>query len=195
MSLYYFRSRFLLRRSHCRSVASHVLKSDDPSSQYDRWSHSSGSLPDSLRNWTAINVDDKTQVMQFWQHFRYNTTVIEYFLNTFVFPKHAKQFPTKLQASGWDIPLFLSGSSLSTAQSVGTHSQPLTTGFSETNDNRRMLPLTIKQNDLPGLSHTNAEVLTYLLQKQSRQYILAADPCGRRSSEVDLLRKLKEMGI
>lgn len=173
----------------------HVLKTDDPSSQYDRWSHSSGSLPDSLRDWNAINVDDKTQVMEFWQHFRYNTTVIEYFLNTFVFPKHAKQFQTKLQASGWDIPLFLPGSSLSTAQSVGTHSQPLTTGFSGTNDNRRMLPLTIKQNDLPGLSHTNAEVLTYLLQKRSRQYILAADPRGGRLSEVDLLRKLGEMGI
>jgi hypothetical protein len=58
----------------------HVLKSDDPSSQYDRWSHSSGSLSDSLQDWNAINVDDETQVMEFLQHFRYNTTVIEIFL-------------------------------------------------------------------------------------------------------------------
>lgn len=176
-----------------------VLKSDDPSSEYDRWTHSSGSLPDSLREWNAINVDDEAQLMEIWHHVRYNVMVIDYFLNNFVFPKHAKQFHTKLQASGWDIPLFLPGNlSLTgqeTSQSVGKYSQSLTTGFSGTNDNRTMLPLTIKQEDLPRLSHTNAEVLTYLLQTRSRQYVLAADACGRHLGELDLLRKLSSMGI
>ena len=178
-----------------RQSLEHVLKSDDPWNQYDRWTHVSVGLPDSLRDWNAINVDDETQLMELWQYVRYNTTVIEYFLNNFVFPKHAKQFQTKLQASGWDIPLFSPGDSLSTAQTVGKHCQALTTGFSGTNDSRRMLPLTIKQADLPGLSHTNAEVLTYLLQKRSRQYVLAAGARGGRLSEVDLLRRLSEMDI
>lgn len=182
-----------------RQSLEHVLKSDDPASEYDRWTHSSGRLPDSLREWNAINVDDEAQLKEIWQHVRYNVIAVDYFLNNFVFPKHAKQFHTKLQASGWDIPLFspgnLSITEQETSQSVGKYSQALTTGFSGTNDNRTMLPLTIKQEDLPRLSHTNAEVLTYLLQTRSRQYVLAADAFGRHLCERDLLRKLNSMGI
>ena len=177
----------------------HLLKSDDPSSDYDRWTHSSRSLPDSLREWNAINVDDEAQLMEIWQNVRYNVVVVDYFLNNFVFPKHAKQFQLKLQASGWDIPLLppanqpLTSPDVST--SAGRYSHALTTGFSGTNDNKTMLPLTIKQEDLPGLSHTNAEVLTYLLQRRSRQYELAADASGRRLSEMGLLEKLHSMKI
>lgn len=71
----------------------------------------------------------------------------------------------------------------------------LTTGFSGTNDNRALMPLTIKQNDLPGQSHTNAEVLTYFLQIRNRRYMPAADAYGRRLSELDLLRMLHKAGI
>ena len=173
----------------------HVLKSDDPSSEYDRWTHSSSSLPDSLREWNAINVDDEAQLTEIWKHVRYNMMVIDYFLNNFVFPKHAKQFHTKLQASGWDIPLFSTGGSTPTSHSVRKYSRALTTGFSGTNDTKMHLPLTVKQADLPGLSHTNAEVLTYLLQKRSRQYVLAADDCGRHLPEIDLLRILTKKNI
>lgn len=181
--------------SQLRQSLEHVLKSDDPSSEYDRWTQSSKSLPDSLREWNAINVDDETQLGEIWQHVRYNVTVVDYFLNNFVFPRHAKQFRMKLQASGWDIPLFSPDDLSSTSQSVGKRSQALTTGFSGTNDNRTMLPLTIKQEDLPGLSHTNAEVLTYLLQGRSRQYVLAADFRGRHLSELGLLKKISSMNI
>ena len=182
-----------------RQSLEHVLKSDDPSSEYDRWTHSTESLPDSLREWNAINVDDEAQLSEIWQHVRYNLTVVDYFLNNFVFPKHAKQFPTKLQASGWDIPDFSSETrSLdgeNTLQSVGNRSQVLTTGFSGTNDNRTMLPLTIRQEDLPGLSHTNAEVLTYLLQPRSRKCVIAAKSHGKHLSELDLLSNLFKMNI
>ena len=181
--------------SQLRQSLEHVLKSDDPSSEYDRWTQSSKSLPDSLREWNAINVDDETQLGEIWQHVRYNVTVVDYFLNNFVFPRHAKQFSMKLQASGWDIPLYSLDDLSSASQSVGERSQALTTGFSGTNDNRTMLPLTIKQEDLPGLSHTNAEVLTYLLQGRSRQYVLAADIRGRHLSELELLKKISNMNI
>lgn len=178
-----------------RQSLEHVLKSDDPSSEYDRWTYTSTKLPDSLREWNAINVDDEAQLGEIWLHVRYNITVIDYFLNNFVFPKHAKQFRMKLQASGWDIPLFSVDDLSLTSQSVGTYPKALTTGFSGTNDNRMMLPLTIKQEDLPGLSHTNAEVLTYLLQERSRQYVLAAGSDGRHLSEFNLLRKISSMSI
>lgn len=180
-----------LNQRQLRESLIHVLKSDDPSSQYNRWTHTAFSLPDSLREWNVINVDDDSQLMQIWEHVRYNVVVIDYFLNNFVFPKHAKQFRVKLQASGWDIPLFSGESS----QVVGRDAEVLTTGFSGTNDNRNLLPLTIKQEDLPGLSHTNAEVLTYLLQPRSRQYVLAADDRGRHISEIDFLIKISKMEI
>lgn len=179
-----------------RQSLEQIVKSDDPSSEYDRWTHSSKSLPDSLREWNVVNVDDEALLVEIWQHVRYEVVVIDYFLNHFVFPKHAKQFQMKLQASGWDIPLLsLGGQPSARGKNGGRHAQPLTTGFSGTNDNRALLPLTIKQQDLPGLAHTNADVLTYLLQPRNRRYVLAADTRGRRLSELGLLHKLSDMRI
>ncbi|MCJ1431212.1 hypothetical protein MMC27_000563, partial [Xylographa pallens] len=179
-----------------RQSLEHVIKSDDPSSEYDRWTNNVRTLPDSLREWNAINIDDEAQLREIWQHTRYGVVVIDHFLNHFVFPKHAKQFRTKLSASGWDIPLFVPTSQLLIGQkSSSSYTKPLTTGFSGTNDNRTMLPLTIKQEDLRGLRHTNAEVLTYLLQPRSRRYVLASDYHGRHLSETELLQRLKSMKI
>ncbi|KAL9125857.1 MAG: hypothetical protein Q9217_005002 [Psora testacea] len=185
-----------LSLAQLRQSLEHLVKSDDPSSEYDRWTQSTNSLPGSLREWNVINVDDEVQLMEIWQHVRHVVVVIDYFLNHFVFPKHAKQFRLKLQASGWDIPLLSPDSQTLTGQErVGDCPRALTTGFSGTNDNRTMLPLTIKQEDLNGLSHTNAEVLTYLLQPRNRGYVLAADNCGRHLSEVSLLERLRSMNI
>ncbi|OAG39983.1 hypothetical protein AYO21_05856 [Fonsecaea monophora] len=161
-----------------------ILKSDDPAREYEQWTRDSTRLPDRLRDWTSINLEDSLQLLEIWRGVCHNIAAIDYFLNNFVFPKHAKQFKVKLQASGWDLPLAGSGSSL-------------TTGFSGTNDNRLCLPLTIKQDDLAELAHTNAEVLTYLLQDRNRQYSLAGwrdvshgRSVYRRLSEPDLLGKL-----
>ncbi|KKK21024.1 hypothetical protein AOCH_006713 [Aspergillus ochraceoroseus] len=170
-----------------------VLKSDHPATEYDRWTHGSTSLPEALRHWNVITVDDEGQVGEIWRHLCFTTTVINHFLSNFVFPLHAKQFATKLQASGWDVLLYNQRSTCNTQE---TSLRPgITTGFSGTNDNRRLLPLTIEQYDLPGLSHTNAEVLTYLLQKRNREYCVAADRDGRRLSEVGLLKYLRKSGI
>ncbi|KIX98277.1 uncharacterized protein Z520_05578 [Fonsecaea multimorphosa CBS 102226] len=166
-----------------------ILKSDDPAREYEQWTQNSTGLSDRLRDWTSINLEDSLQLNEIWCGVRHNIRAIDHFLNNFVFPKHAKQFKVKLQASGWDLPLAGSGTSL-------------TTGFSGTNDNRLCLPLTIKQDDLKGLAHTNAEVLTYLLQDRNLAYSLAGwrDPSQgravyRRLTEPDLLRKLSHKKI
>jgi hypothetical protein len=109
-------------------------------------------------------------------------------MNHFVFPAHAKQFDIKLQASAWDLPLF------SRNEHDKTLTRARTTGFSGTNDNRMMLPLTIQQSDLPSLSQTNAEVLTYLLQERNRAYHLVAR-AGKRSSEIQFLEQLRDNKI
>lgn len=118
--------------------------------------------------------------------------MIDHYLNYFVFPRHAKQFKIKIQMSGWDIPLL----SMNQYMEPKVKSlKPLTTGFSGTNDNRTLLPLTIQQHDLPGPSHTNAEVLSYLLQPRNRTYVTALDKSGRRISEKTLLHRLCDRGI
>ncbi|RFU32830.1 hypothetical protein B7463_g3489, partial [Scytalidium lignicola] len=172
-----------LNIAQLRQGLHHVLKSDDPAAEYDRWRHGSDTLPETLHHWSGINTDDQGQVHQLWRHLRLNRNVLDHYMNKFVFPVHAKQFGVKLQASGWDIPLF--------SQPVSTEktSRIRTTGFSGTNDNKMMLPLTIKQDDLPTLQQTNAEVLTYLLQDRNRKYNLAASQ-GKRLSEEQLLKKI-----
>ncbi|KAK2757274.1 hypothetical protein FQN54_004788 [Arachnomyces sp. PD_36] len=169
-----------------------VLRADDPAMMYDRWTQTAPALPKSLRSWNIIDVNDDGQVSELWKHLRFATNVIDYFLCQFVFPVHARQFSIKLQASGWDVPL---RNGLPQPQSAGEAKKGLTTGFSGTNDNRRLLPLTIKQQDLPGLAHTNAEVLSYLLQKRNRRYQIAADSKRKRLSELGLLSLLKADGI
>jgi hypothetical protein len=103
------------------------------------------------------------------------------YLNSFVFPQHAKQFSKKLSASGSDLVLYDPERPTTTR----------TTGFSGTNDTRHQLPLTIKQNDLPQLAHTNAEVLAYLLEDRNRRYVRMVDDITRkRLTEKELLEVL-----
>ncbi|KAI0848819.1 hypothetical protein F5Y00DRAFT_270020 [Daldinia vernicosa] len=174
-----------------RQALEAVLKSDDPASEYDKWTEDEG-FPDYLRDWNSINVDDSQQMTQIWSCVRFKVPVIDYFMNNFVFPPHAKQFKVRLQSNGWDIPLFSHAQSDISAKNTSLNkSRGLTTGFSGTNDIKSLLPLTIKQDDLPSLSHTNAEVLTYLLQQRSRKYVVMADHNQKRLGETQFLQMLK----
>lgn len=195
-----------LEKPQLQQSLEQILRSDNPNSEYDHLIKSSKSLPSSLRSWNAINLDDELQTHQLWKYLRYRMVVIDYYLNNFVFPKHAKQFQRKLQASGWDIPLFSTPfirrnnsengpPAPKGAVANSLHKVSLTTGFSGTNDNRTMLPLNIRQADLATLSHTNAEVLTYLLQKRNSRYVKCADEHGKRWSERQFLRSLSKRKI
>ncbi|EWY80052.1 hypothetical protein FOYG_16845 [Fusarium oxysporum NRRL 32931] len=162
----------------------HVIRSDDPSMQYERLVHGC-KLPAHLEHWNYLTVDDDAQMEDLWVHLRFDTSVVNYFLNNFALPAHAKQFEVKMQASGWDIPL-VSNNALS---------KNLTTGFSGTNDNKTMLPQTIKQDDLPSLLQTNAEVLSYLLEPRNQKCYQAIDRNGRHLTERGLLELLREESI
>ncbi|KAL8787328.1 MAG: hypothetical protein Q9195_007823 [Heterodermia aff. obscurata] len=186
-----------------------LMKLDEPIREFELWVSEVARFPESLRSYNSINIDDETQCIALWNHLRLQMTVINFFLNHFVFPRHAKTFNRKLVSSGWDIATPLSATKniaektlkenhapgTTAKRPVGGVPTALTVGFSGTNDNRTLLPLNIVQNDLPGLSHTSAEVLSYLLQPRNRRYIPAWDERGRRLSERALLRKLKDHGI
>jgi hypothetical protein len=178
-----------LTQTQFGEVLRHILTSHDPSSEYDRWTNTCDTLPEALYHWNVINIDDHGQVEELWKHLGNNRSVLDHYMNHFVFPTHAKQFDVKLQASGWDLPLF----SRNLAEDVSFKGAK-TTGFSGTNDNKMMLPLTIQQSDLPSLRQTNAEVLTYLLQDRNRKYYLAASG-GKRLSEQGLLLQLEDKKI
>ncbi|KAL8760683.1 MAG: hypothetical protein Q9184_003152 [Pyrenodesmia sp. 2 TL-2023] len=186
-----------------------LLKSDEPVREFESWVSEARRFPESLSSWSSINVDDETQCTALWNHLRLQMAVIDFFLNHFVFPRHAKTFDRKLVSSGWDIATPLRATKTTVEKNLKENKQPgaaikrpirgaptaLTVGFSGTNDNKTLLPLNVLQNDLPGLSHTNAEVLTYLLQPRNRRYFAACDSRGRRVSEFKFLEMLKALGI
>ncbi|CAJ2504457.1 Uu.00g118510.m01.CDS01 [Anthostomella pinea] len=181
--------------SQTRQALEGILKSDDPASEYDKWAEDEN-FPEYLRDWHSINVDDPQQMTQIWNCVRYKVLVIDYYMNNFVFPYHAKQFHNRLQSNGWDIPLF-SPTQVDRPAKGGPlkRARGLTTGFSGTNDIKPLLPLTIKQDDLPSLLGTNAEVLTYLLHERSRRYLVLADMHQKRLTERGVLQMLRRTNI
>lgn len=116
--------------SQTRQALEAVLKSDDPASEYDKWTEDED-FPDYLRDWHSINVDDSQQMGQIWNSVRFKVPVIDYFMNNFVFPRHAKQFKVRLQSNGWDIPLpsHVQSNGLNKNKTL-SQSRGLTTGFS-----------------------------------------------------------------
>lgn len=140
----------------------HLMESDQASIEYDAWIKDSRGMPASFRQLEGINLKDRPQCINgVFPHLRYGKSVIDYFLGHIVFPKEVKEFPFKLSASGWDI---------------GKRKAHFTTGFSGTNDSRKLLPLDIKHLDLPSQSHTNALVLEHLLQPENSVTLLPDRP-------------------
>lgn len=45
-----------------RQSLEHVLRSDDPSIEYGRWTQSSSTLPSALRDWNIVNLDNESQI-------------------------------------------------------------------------------------------------------------------------------------
>ncbi|KAL8868777.1 MAG: hypothetical protein Q9174_004759 [Haloplaca sp. 1 TL-2023] len=77
-----------------------LLKSDEPGREYASWIVQVEKFPQSLSAWDSINIDDETQCVSLWNHLRLQMTTIDFFLNHFVFPRHAKTFDRKLVSSG-----------------------------------------------------------------------------------------------
>lgn len=168
-----------------------ISQVSDPIQAYNSLIQGNSSLPDSFEDWNNINLEDDLQLNELWRYLGRSIHVINFFLNKFVFPRYAKQFEHKIQATGWDIPACVFSSNTQGTRTVTS----LTTGFSGTNDWKRLLPLTISQQDLPSLLHTNAEVLIYLLQKRNLGYYYAANSSGGRISELELLKAITDCKI
>ncbi|KAF8860560.1 hypothetical protein BDZ45DRAFT_800719 [Acephala macrosclerotiorum] len=132
---------------------SHLLKSDQADDEYQEWVKDAPELPTAFQDCSGINLKDGIQCTEkVFPSLRYAKAAVDYFLAHIVFPKEMKEFPHKLSASGWDI---------------GQIKALPTTGFSGTNDSRKVLPLSVGHLDLQEQKHTNALVLEYLLQSEN----------------------------
>ncbi|KAK7031583.1 hypothetical protein R3P38DRAFT_3507220, partial [Favolaschia claudopus] len=146
-----------------------LLGSDNPETQYEYWIHCIIDLPPSLANLRGLNLDDFEQkTHNIFPYLRHNKAVIDFYLAECVFPKEAREFPHKLTTNAWDL----------------AQTRPrLTTGFSGTNDNKYLLPLSIKQCDQESQHHTNALVLRHILRPENREVI-----CTESEDAMGLLR-------
>lgn len=134
-----------------------LFKEDDPSIEYSSWIKNNELIPSELQHISGVNIKDAEQCSQCLRPFFYhNQAVVDFFLSHVVFPKYAKEFPQKISASGWDL--------------AATRSN-YTTGFSGTNDNHHLLPLSIQQNDPVKQQGTNAKVLNCLLRSENNYYL------------------------
>ncbi|KAI9431719.1 hypothetical protein H4582DRAFT_2084583 [Lactarius indigo] len=153
-----------------------LAKLDNPDVEYDEWVQFGEHVPTSLRQVNGVNTKDDTQINEhLFPLFSRNTRVIDFYLSQVVFPRAAKEFPSKLSTSAWDL--------------VEDKSN-LTTGFSGTNDNRYLLPTSITQEDPVSQLSTNALVLQYLLQPENNHYECTEGVNGERESAEAFLRRL-----
>lgn len=155
-----------------------LVRSDDADQEYQDWVKTT-TMPHAFRHLQGVNLRDYTQCkLKIFPHIRFSKAAIDYFLSHMVFAKECKEFPYKLSASGWDL---------------GKKKPNVTTGFSGTNDSRYVLPLDIKQLDLPEQKHTNTLVLNNLLRPENTIAVMSADMKGTALNSRYLLTMVTEM--
>ena len=125
---------------------------DSPIQEYSRWISEIPLelVPVSIRNYSGINLSDyslKYNVL--YPLLSKSMGVIDFYLNTVVFPKECKQFISKLTSSSWNL----------CKDKVNA-----TTGFSGTKS--FLLPTSIQENELEQLLDTSRNVEQHLLQNK-----------------------------
>lgn len=156
-----------------------LIRSDSPDVEYQTWVKNAPSLPGEYRQLIGINLRDRQRCKSdIFPHLRYSKGLIDYFLSQVVFAKECREFPYKLSLSGWNI--------------AKKKNHP-TTGFSGTNDSRYVLPLDIKQLDLPQQRHTNALVLGYLLRPENGVALMPQHIEGATLESRSLLEMVSDM--
>ncbi len=160
---------------HCLNLLT-AGKVDNPDMEYEQWVELEEGIPTSLRQVKGINIQDDSQVEELLVPlFSRNTRVIDFYLSQVAFPGAAKEFPSKLSTSAWDL--------------VENKSNVIT-GFSGTNDNRYLLPTSITQEDPVAQLSTNALVLRYLLQPENNHYECTGGIDRQREPTEAFLRRL-----
>ncbi|KAH9980607.1 hypothetical protein BJV74DRAFT_898252 [Russula compacta] len=141
-----------------------LAKLDNPEMEYDHWVELEQDLPTALRQLSGVNTEDEK-----------NKRTVDFYLSQVVFPRAAREFPSKLPTSPWDLVEDMNN---------------VTTGFSGTNDNRYLLPTSITQEDPHSVLGTNALVLQHLLRPENDHYECTEGENGMRESATAFLQRL-----
>ncbi|XP_047144363.1 uncharacterized protein LOC105847900 [Hydra vulgaris] len=154
--------------------------------EYERWIEAIGigNVPKDLHVLNGANLDNVEQKEKLYSLLRNSMNVVNFWLNRFVYPREAKQFPYRISTSAWDLCL--------SKNTFGNGTEKCTTGFSGTNESELLLPLTIKSNDLPQTQGTNAMVLSYLLQSENNTYYHYSS--RKKTLDDCILNKMVETG-
>jgi hypothetical protein len=153
-----------------------LAKLDDPEIEYNYWVGLGKDFPVELFHFKGVNLEDENQVNGLLVPlFSRNKRVVDFYLSQIVFPRDAREFPSKLPTSAWDLA------------EVKTN---VTTGFSGTNDNRLLLPTSISQEDPDFALDTNALVLHHLLLPQNDHYECIEGGSGERELTTAFLERL-----
>ncbi|XP_065673543.1 uncharacterized protein LOC124806063 isoform X2 [Hydra vulgaris] len=152
-----------LSESQLDEVFFYLDKGANKEVEYGQWIKAIGidNVPNNLRELNGVNLDNIEQKKKLYSLLSYSMSVVNFWLNQVVYPREAKQFPTKISTSAWDLCL---------KNKLGSENKNYTTGFSGTNELQLLFPLTITQKDLSKLSGTNAMVLSFLLQPENKTY-------------------------
>ena len=171
-----------------------LLRQDDPSLDYDLWVRECPAVPECLQNLSGVNVKSSEQWNEFLSPlFKRNRATVDFYLSNVVFPKEAKEFPSKLSCSGWDLAekkdRLLTGKSVEDKIAELADSV-IMLGFSGTNDGQYLLPFHITQHDPAHQRGTNAKVLSYLLQSENNHYMCMSRESGERRTTCEFLKIL-----
>jgi len=153
-----------------------LAKLDNPEMEYDHWVKSGQDIPAELSQLKGVKMEEKTQVDGFLVPlFSRNKGTVDFYLSQVVFPWAAREFPSKLPTSAWDLV---------------EDKKNVITGFSGTNDNRYLLPTSITQEDPDFVLGTNAHVLQYLFRPENDHYECTEGDRGERESITSFLERL-----
>jgi hypothetical protein len=153
-----------------------LAKVDDPEIEYNSWVGLGKGFPSEIWRFKSVNTEDKNQVNEFLVPlFSRNKRVVDFYLSQVVFPKYAREFPSKIPTSAWDLV---------------EEKTNVTTGISGTNDNRLLLPTSITQEDLDFAVDSNARVLHRLLLPENDHYECTKGGDVEREPTTDFLERL-----
>lgn len=179
---YYYSGLSTQNLFHCLE---HMQHSEDGDEEYNRWQHQFNELPEHCRvsgchrSLKGINLKDRDKcIKELFPKLRFFKMCIDYFLSQIVYPKQMRNFPERLSASGWDI---------------GTKKNNPITGFSGTKDSQILLPLSMKQLDLQEHAHTDALVLSNMLDENNSVVSLRKHSFPMVAQGRELLEKIVEV--
>ncbi|CAD7943082.1 unnamed protein product [Amoebophrya sp. A25] len=132
-----------------------------------------------LMKFESVNLSDVEMFENnLFPAFSKHMDVVNFWLFRMILPTQAKQFPQKVVSTPWDLcrqPEHIysttdSKGSSGTSSNTYHLNRAVTTGFSGTDDLQYVLPLTIKQKNLPSLEMTNGIQLRNLLRGENDYY-------------------------